>query len=199
MAGRLVVVGLGPAGADLLVPAARAALEAIDPARRFTRTARHPAVADLAAEGIDLLGCDDIYETATSAEEVYPAISARLLAAAEEGDVALAVPGSPAVGERTVALLRQELGERLVVVPGVSFAELAWIRLGVDPTDGARVADGKALPSALPTGPLLISHCHSKLVLSDVKLALLDRLPPEAEVTVLQRLGLPDEAVTTLP
>ncbi|MGH8993350.1 MAG: MazG family protein [Acidimicrobiia bacterium] len=198
MAGRVVVVGLGPAGADLLLPAARAALEAIEPGRRFTRTSRHPAVDDLAAAGVDLVACDDIYETATSAEEVYQAISARVLDAAEDGDVALAVPGSPAVGERTVALLRRALGDRLDVVPGLSFAELAWARLGVDPTDGARVADGKALPSALPAGPLLISHCHSRLVLSDVKLALLDRLPPEATVTVLSRLGQPDEAVTTV-
>ncbi len=36
-------------------------------------------------------------------------------------------------------------------------------------------------------------------MLSDVKLALSERLPAEAPVTVLQRLGLPDEAVTTLP
>ncbi|MGH9038456.1 MAG: MazG family protein, partial [Acidimicrobiia bacterium] len=196
--GRVVVVGLGPAGADLLLPAARVALEAIEPGRRFTRTARHPAVADLAAGGLDMVACDDVYETATSAEEVYQAISARLLAAAEAGDVALAVPGSPAVGERTVALLRRALGARLVIVPGLSFAELAWARLGVDPTDGAHLADGKALPSALPAGPLLVSHCHSRLVLSDVKLALAERLPPEATVTVLQRLGLPDEVVTTV-
>ena len=35
-------------------------------------------------------------------------------------------------------------------------------------------------------------------MLSDVKLALLERLPGEAPVTVLARLGLPDEAVTTV-
>ncbi|HEY8216684.1 MAG TPA: hypothetical protein VIH82_06090, partial [Acidimicrobiia bacterium] len=50
--GRVVVVGLGPAGVDLLVPAARDALERH--AVLFARTARHPAVADLAAAGIDL-------------------------------------------------------------------------------------------------------------------------------------------------
>ncbi len=196
MAGRIVVVGLGPAGADLLLPAARAALEAVAPERRFVRTARHPAVADLAAVGLPMTPCDDLYESAGSAEEVYRAISERLVAAASDGDVCFAVPGSPAVGERSVALLRATLGDRVTIVPGLSFAELAWTRLGVDPADGARVADGKALPSALPAGPLLVSHCHSKLALSDVKLVLLERLPPEAPVTVLQRLGLPEETVT---
>jgi hypothetical protein len=39
---RVVVVGLGPAGADLLLPAARAALTRTPV--RFARTARHPAV-----------------------------------------------------------------------------------------------------------------------------------------------------------
>lgn len=194
--GRVVVVGLGPAGADLVLPAARSALSRTS---RFVRTARHPAVAELAAEGFTFESFDELYERSASPQEVYEGVCARLLAAAEAGDVCYAVPGSPNVGEATVALLRQALGDRLEVVPGLSFAELAWARLGVDPTDGARVADGKALPAALPAGPLLVSHCHSRLVLSDVKLALLERLDGEARVTVLQRLGLPEEAVFTLP
>ncbi len=84
----------------------------------------------------------------TGAGEVYEAIAARLLAAAEDGDVCFAVPGSPAVGENSVALLRERLGKRLVLVPGLSFVDLAWLRLGVDPLvgAGARAVDGKALP-----------------------------------------------------
>jgi tetrapyrrole methylase family protein/MazG family protein len=199
--GRVVVVGLGPGGADLLLPAARSAILATRPERRFVRTLRHPAVDDLLAEGIEFRSCDDIYESAGQAGEVYEAIAIRLLAAAEEGDVCFAVPGSPAVGENSVARLRERLGKRLALVPGLSFLDLAWLRLGVDPLagNGARAVDGKALPAALPAGPLLVSHCHSRLVLSDVKLALLERLPGEAPVTVLARLGLPDESVATVP
>ena len=199
--GRVVVVGLGPGGADLLLPAARSAIVATDPGRRFVRTARHPAVADLAAEGVELQSCDDLYEAAADRGAVYEAIAERLLAAAEGGDVCFAVPGSPAVGEQSVALLRARLGKRLSLVPGLSFLDLAWLRLGVDPQagPGARAVDGQALPAALPAGPLLVSHCHSRLLLSDVKLALLERLPGEAAVTVLARLGLPDESITTVP
>ncbi|HVW31720.1 MAG TPA: nucleoside triphosphate pyrophosphohydrolase [Acidimicrobiia bacterium] len=199
--GRLVVVGLGPGGADLLLPAARAALLATDPPRRFVRTLRHPAVTDLVAEGVDVRSCDDLYDAAADRDDIYAAIADRLTAAAEAGDVCFAVPGSPAVAEQSVALLRARLGDRLRLVPGLSFLDLAWLRLGVDPTagSGARAVDGQALPAALPAGPLLVSHCHNKLVLSDVKLALLERLPAEAPVTVLARLGLPDESVTTLP
>ena len=56
--GRVVVVGLGPGGADLLLPAARAAILATAPERRFVRTRRHPAVGDLAAEGVEVRACE---------------------------------------------------------------------------------------------------------------------------------------------
>jgi tetrapyrrole methylase family protein / MazG family protein len=195
--GRVVVVGLGPAGGDLVLPAARAALGRAG--RRFVRTSRHPAVADLTAEGLAFESFDALYDEATSREDVYAGIAEALLDAAAGGEeVAYAVPGSPTLGERSVALLRRAVPD-LEIVPGLSFAELAWTRLCVDPLEGARVVDGQALPSALPAGPLLIGHCHSRLVLSDVKLALLERVTPGTPVTVLQRLGLPDEAVFEVP
>ena len=45
---------------------------------------------------------------------------------------------------------------------------------------------------------MLIAQCDSRLVCSEVKLALLESLPADHEVTVLQRLGLPDERVFTV-
>ena len=50
MAGRVVAVGLGPAGADHVLPVARTALAGA--ATRFVRTRRHPAVVELEAEGM---------------------------------------------------------------------------------------------------------------------------------------------------
>ncbi len=201
--GRIVVVGLGPAGADLLVPAARAALES-SPVR-YVRTARHPAVAELAADGIDLEAFDAHYEAASDLDACYRSIVAALLAAAREhGTVAYAVPGNPAVAERTVDLLREAAARgdiALDVVPGLSFADAAWSRLGVDPmSTGARMLDARALePEQLDRGvPMLFAQCDTPLVLSDVKLALLDLLDAQAEVSVVQRLGLPDEAITAV-
>jgi len=197
MAPRVVVVGLGPAGADLLLPAARAALE--QSGTRFTRTARHPAVDELAHQGIELTSLDDEYEAATEIDDAYRAIVRRVIDAAGHASVAYAVPGSPAVAERTVQLLHDAARAgaiALEVVPGLSFADLAWSRLGVDPMHGARVVDGRELDG---DGPLLIAQCDTRLVLSDVKVALLERLEPKTPVTVLQRLGLPDESVRTVP
>jgi tetrapyrrole methylase family protein / MazG family protein len=200
---RVVVVGLGPAGADLLVPRARDALARIPV--RYVRTGRHPAVGDLAAEGVTFTTFDGVYETADVIADVYARIVDALCeAAVEHGEVVYAVPGNPVVAERTVRLLHERARAReiaLDVVPGVSFAELAWARVGVDPLDGARVVDAHALdPADLEAGgPVLVAQVDSGLVASDVKLALLDRAGPDTPVTVLQRLGLPDEQVTTVP
>jgi tetrapyrrole methylase family protein / MazG family protein len=203
-AGRVVVVGLGPAGIDHLTPAARDALERHD--HRFARTSRHPAVDQLTVEGIAFQSFDDRYETAGDLDEVYGEIVASLVRAADEhGEVAYAVPGNPGVAERTVELLAEAARTgriEVALVPGLSFSDMAWTRVGVDPMGtGARVVDGRSLDTgALNEGrPLLVAQVDSALVLSDVKLALLDRLDPATTVVVLQRLGLADERVLEVP
>jgi tetrapyrrole methylase family protein/MazG family protein len=200
---RVVVVGLGPGGTDLLVPRARAELARV--ATRFVRTDRHPAVADLLAEGMTFTSFDHVYDEAESIGDVYPRIVDELVAAARAaGEVVYAVPGNPVVAERSVQLLRERAASgdlTLTMVPGVSFVELAWARVGVDPLGGARVVDGRALdPADLDAGgPVLIAQVDGPLVASDVKLALLERAAPDTPVVVLQRLGLPDEHVATVP
>ncbi len=198
MPGRVVVVGLGPAGADHVLPVARRVLEGAT--RRYARTARHPAVEDLTADGVTFETFDARYDAAPDLEHAYAEIARVLVdAAGEHGEVVYAVPGSPAVAERTVTLLR-DADVDVVLVPGVSFAELAWVRLGLDPMEGdARVVDGRAIDLAELAGPLLIAQCDSPFVLSDVKLALLEHLDPATPVTVLQRLGVADEQVVTVP
>jgi tetrapyrrole methylase family protein/MazG family protein len=194
---RVTVVGLGPGGPDLLTAGTLAALAAERP--RFLRTRRHPA----AEVVLDATTFDDVYESATSIDDVYPAIVERLVAAASErGDVLYAVPGSPLVAEHTVELLLADERVDVEVLPALSFLDLAWVRLGLDPVaEGVRIVDGHrfAVEAAGERGPLLVAQCDSAHVLSDVKLALDAGLDPsmadDAEVVVLQRLGLPDETV----
>ena len=197
MAGRVVVVGLGPAGVDHLLPGARQALESAP--QRFARTELHPAVAELRAEGMTFESFDHLYESSPDLDTAYRAMVDVLLSASADGDVAYAVPGNPAVAERTVVLLR-ERAPRVTVVPGLSFADLAWLRLAVDPMErDARVVDARAIGDVVPAGPLLVAQCDHALVLGDVKLELLEHLHPDTPVTVLQRLGLPDEHVEVVP
>ena len=91
---RVVVVGLGPAGPELIT---RQTSEAIDKvATRLLRTTRHPA----ATAVVGASSCDDLYESATVFDEVYRAIAARVVdAALATGEALYAVPGSPGVLE----------------------------------------------------------------------------------------------------
>lgn len=198
---RVVIVGLGPGDVELLTLGTREAINSI--ATQFVRTRRHPAAAVMEAA----TSFDDVYETATSIDEVYPEIVERLIAAATEaGQILYAVPGSPIVAEHTVELLLADPRCEVEIVPALSFLDLTWARLGIDPVSvGVRIIDGHrfAVEAAGERGPLLVAQCDSAEVLSDVKLALdagIDScLAADATVTVLQRLGLPDEVVEEIP
>ncbi len=196
MSPRVVVVGLGPGGPDLLTEGTRAAIAAAP--HRFLRTARHPSASVVAPA----VAFDEVYDDADTLHEVYPEIVERVVAAATtHGEVLYAVPGSPVVAERTVELLVADDRVRCEVLPALSFLDLAWVRLGIDPVAaGVRVVDGHrfAVEAAGERGPLLVGQCDSLDVLSELKLVL-DAGPdpclgPDATVTVLQRLGLPDES-----
>jgi tetrapyrrole methylase family protein / MazG family protein len=207
---RVVVCGIGPAGVDLVTGAAREAIARIP--HRYLRTTRHPS-APVVGEAHSF---DHLYEAADDIEHVYAAIVEALVDAARtHGEVLYAVPGSPAVAERTVSLLLSA-DERVdvEVVPALSFLDLAWVRLGVDPlAEGVRVVDGHRFETeaAGERGPLLVAQCDHRDVLSEIKLAVGDAVdavdavvpvpggPDDSDapvtVTVLQRLGLPDESV----
>jgi tetrapyrrole methylase family protein / MazG family protein len=186
---RVVVAGLGPAGPDLLTAGTLAAIDRVE--HRYLRTRRHPA-ADAVAQADDF---DHVYEQAGSFEEVYDAIVDALVAAAEQhGEVLYLVPGSPVVAERSVALLLARTDVEVEVLAALSFADLVWARLGVDPVaTRARLVDGRrfAVEAAGSAGPFLVAQCDQRHVLSDIKLSVEDG----PEVVVVQRLGLPEETI----
>ena len=189
-----MVVGLGPAGPDLVTSGALD--ELARPVRRFLRTVRHPSA--IVVE--DATTFDHLYEQADTFTDVYQAITDALVQAAhEDGEVVYAVPGSPYVLERSVRHLLADPRVDVRVVPGLSFLDLAYGRLGIDPIEaGVRLVDGHefATAAAGERGPMLVAHAHAPWVLSDIKLAVDG--PGSDEVVVLQRLGLPDEEVLTV-
>jgi tetrapyrrole methylase family protein/MazG family protein len=190
---RIVVVGLGPGGVDHVTAETLDAIRSSE--QRFVRTAHHPS-AHLVG---DAESFDHLYEAADRFEDVYAAIVEELVrAAGEHGEVLYAVPGSPLVLERSVRRLLADERVECRVLPAMSFLDVAWARLGIDPVEaGVRLVDAHefAVAAAGERGPLLLAHTHADWVLSEVKLAVEDATGDE-EVVILQRLGTPEELVT---
>jgi tetrapyrrole methylase family protein / MazG family protein len=189
----VVVVGLGPAGDELMTVRARELLRGARTAR--LRTRQHPAAAAFS----EIESYDHLYESAPSFAALYEQIAsdlATLARNADDGRVVYAVPGSPTVAERTVELLSAREDVTVVVEPAVSVIDLACARLGRDPMGcGLRVVDALGNPAALVgPGPLLVLQAFSPAVLA----ALADQWPPDCPVKVLHHLGLPDEVVVEL-
>ncbi len=197
----IIIAGLGPAGLDRVEEVTR--LRLLDPGLAVVvRTLQHPAAAELARRRT-VEPCDDLYESAADFDEVYQGIARRVLARAAAGPVAYVVPGSPLVGERSVALIREAAaaaGLTVEIAVGESFLPLVLERAGADPLErGLQMLDGHRLPDPLLLHlPTVIAQVDTPAVLFEVRDALLRLLLPETPVTRLADLGGPEERVEAL-
>ncbi len=193
------VVGLGPGRPGLVT------VDSLELLRHapvtILRTGRHPSAALVPAART----FDHHYDGGVTLEAVYASMADDLIIQAKRsGHVVYAVPGSPTVAESSVARLTRHAavlaGEVAVRIhPAVSFVDVAYARLGVDPVAaGVRLVDGEAfaIEAAGERGPLLVAQCWSQSVLSGIKLAVEQVDPPP--VTVLWHLGLDDERLWPL-
>ena len=192
MTARVVIVGLGPGPRNTVTQATLEAIERIKV--QFVRTKRHPT-ADLMPKATSF---DSLYDTLPTFEDVYGAITEAVVAAAlKHGEVLYAVPGSPLILESSVAQLRADSRVDVQVLPALSFLDLAWDALGIDPVNaGVRLIDGHrfALEASGERGPLLVAQVHADWVLSDVKLSH-ESANGNEPVVLLHHLGLPDQRV----
>ena len=169
------------------------------------RTRIHPTVAALEEAGVAFTSYDGFYERAEDFEDLYAAIVRDLLARAKaEGNLLYAVPGSPLVAERTVVLLRDMApgsGVELEILPGMSFVEVMYARLGIDPIDGLSIMDAEDVSRLRerPWQSLVITQVYRRQVASEVKLALMELYGDEYEVTYIHNLALPDESLRSMP
>jgi len=201
--GKITIVGLGPGAFGLITVETLERLQSAEPL--LLRTAKHPTVAKIRERGIEFTSYDYVYEEKESFEEVYNTIVNDCLAqAAVRENLVYAVPGSPLVAEKTVTLIRQRAAEQgimVTVLPGMSFLEVLYTRLSIDPIDGLTVLDATdvaSLPSELATS-LVVTQIYNRHVASEVKLALMDRYPDDYEIIVVKNLGLPEEEILPIP
>ena len=203
MLGNITVVGLGPGSFGLIT---MESWELLQQAKTLLfRTAIHPTVEEIRRRGVEIVSYDGFYEQAESFEALYAAIAADLIRRARAGEeIVYAVPGSPLVAERTVVLLRELAAEQQVplrILPGMSFVEVLYTRLGIDPIDGLTIIDAEdfdALPADLPTG-LVITQVYNGAIASDTKLSLMEVYPDDYEVIFIHNLGMPDESLRPIP
>ncbi len=217
--GIITVVGLGPADIDLISLQALHSMQAVN--RVILRTRIHPAADKLAEYNIRFTSCDDFYETHASFDDVYAAVVNRVMSS--DDDTVYAVPGDPAVAEKTVVLLRkacENAGRQIVIQPALGVLNLLFDRIGIDPGDGIIISDARstdlnfhydtptpndfnayhgAQQPVNPGTPMVWLQVDTQHVASDLKLLLLDFYPPDHQVTVLTALGMHgEEQVTTV-
>ncbi|UWZ39317.1 hypothetical protein Drose_14385 [Dactylosporangium roseum] len=169
------MVGLGPGPLDLVSPAVREALGS--PALLLTTAAEHPAMSQ-AGHAVRL---------------DHGALGAEVALAAcrEDTPVVVAVSGSPYVLEPLVTRLRREHGAAVRVVPNVSFLDLLWDRLGIQPFGGTLLAAPEDVtPATLRSGNLVLAGVTPQWLREATERGYVD---PESPVVVARRLGLTGE------
>lgn len=200
---KITVVGLGPGRFGLITLESWQTMQAV--AHLVLRTRIHPTVAEIEKRGLTFSSYDGFYEEAPDFETLYRHIAEDLLRrATEQGDLVYAVPGSPLVAERTVVLLRElakETDTAVDILPGMSFVEVMYTRLGIDPIEGLTILDAEDVSTLKerPAQSLVITQVYDPIIASDTKLMLMEFYPDEYEVTYIHNLALPDESIRKIP
>lgn len=199
--GKIIVVGLGPGAKDHISLETLNALKSSD--KVILRTGVHPSVSELDRLNISYTTCDHCYEK-SDFSEVYASIVDLCINEAQNKTIVYAVPGSPMVAEQTVVLLRKKAKEHLVqlqFLPAISFLDVVFTQLEIDPVEGLAIVDALNPESFSQKSslPLLITQVYNSKIASDVKLTLMDNYPDEHEVVFLRNLGLPEQEVLKIP
>jgi tetrapyrrole methylase family protein / MazG family protein len=200
----ITLLGLGPGSPALLTRQAWSILENVPEV--YLRTRQHPTVAGFPS-GLRVYSFDHFYEDGASFGEVYGRIVAQVLALGRRpSGVVYAVPGHPFIGEATtteIARQAREEGLALQVVEGLSFLEVVFATLGVDPFPHTALVDALELavlhhPPFPPSAPAVIAQIHSPAVATEVKLTLMAVYPDEHPVRMVHGAGTPEARVETI-
>lgn len=189
----LTIIGLGPGNIDDLSRRAWCALEQAD--MIYLRTDRHPCVPHLPVT--EYHSFDHLYDEHDDFEQVYAAITHKLLSLAKNSDIIYAVPGDPMVGESTVTRLlaaAPDAGIAVEIINGISFIEPMLRHIGIDALDGLQIMDGLTVaamnhPPLNPDVPSLIAQVYSRHVASHVKLTLMNAYPDDFPVMLIHGAG----------
>ncbi|NLE84407.1 MAG: nucleoside triphosphate pyrophosphohydrolase [Chloroflexi bacterium] len=199
----IVIVGLGPAGANNLTREAWDWLTQID--ELWARTRYHPVFSDLPENlVVNSFDGEDEYLSSDYGKDIAEKI---IQIAQQQGGITYAVPGSPFIAEETVREILARVADSDIavrVIDGMSFLEPVCSALGIDPHPKLVLTDSLYLASIeIPffpaSSPALISNLRPGMEASDLKLTLMNAYPDEYPVKLIHNAGLPDELVEEIP
>ncbi|MFZ5642737.1 MAG: nucleoside triphosphate pyrophosphohydrolase [Bacillota bacterium] len=196
MGNKIIIVGLGPGDPGMLTMSAMKILSGSQ--NIWLRTEIHPVVGWIKEEGISFRTFDYIYGEEDNFQEVYQRISREIISLASKGDVVYGVPGHPMVAEESVELILDRAKSESIpveVVPGMSFLDSLFKSLKINPARGFHIIDGLRMEEERPDPQVgtVVTQAYSRLVLSDIKLSLMEYYPDEHIVTVITAAGVPGE------
>ncbi|WP_226660109.1 nucleoside triphosphate pyrophosphohydrolase [Pseudalkalibacillus hwajinpoensis] len=199
---KITIIGTGAGDLTQLSLGSYRTLQSAE--RIFARTIDHPVLRELINDGLVVTGFDDIYEKNDSFEETYRTIVDRLFEEAQNGSLIYAVPGHPMMAEATVQLLLEEQakhGVEVHVAGGQSFLDALFTAVRIDPIEGCQILDAtRFVKSEVQVrNHLIFVQVYDQFTASSVKLTLMDLLPDDYKVTVLQAAGSQDEKIMTVP
>lgn len=199
---QITIVGTGAGDLSQLSLGSYRTLQSAE--RIFARTLDHPVLRELIEDGLSMTGFDAIYEDHNTFESTYRAIVDRLFEEAKKGSLVYAVPGHPMMAESTVQLLLEEQemhGVEVIVAGGQSFLDALFTAVRIDPIEGCQILDATrfAKPEVQVRNHLIFVQVYDQFTASNVKLTLMELLPDDYEVTVLQAAGSRDEKVIKVP
>jgi tetrapyrrole methylase family protein / MazG family protein len=167
----------------------------------FTRTLDHPVIQSLSEEGVTFSSFDYLYEREKEFESVYQEIVKVLLETAQDKDVYYSVPGHPMLAERTVQLLLEQKEVEVAIIGGQSYLDALFTSLKIDPIEGFQFVDGTSFTREQLDYQHHIVFCqvYDRFIASEVKLALLEDLPADYQVTIIDAAGSEKEKMITIP
>ncbi|NTW42877.1 MAG: nucleoside triphosphate pyrophosphohydrolase, partial [Anaerolineaceae bacterium] len=201
----ITIIGLGPAGPELLTNQTTEWLNEID--EIYLRTGQHPAVAGL-PKSLAVHTFDSYYESYEKFEDVYAAIVDEVIRIAlEKGMMTYAVPGHPYVAESTtpeIVKRAKTAGISVRVLEALSFLEPTFTILGLDPFPNLVLIDALELassnfPQFPPSRPIIVSQIYSRMIAAEVKQTLMEVFPDEHPVKLIHGAGSKNAIVEEMP
>jgi tetrapyrrole methylase family protein/MazG family protein len=181
----------------------------------YVRSSRLPVLEALRAKWpkLEIRSFDDLYESHETADNIYAASAARVLALVRDQDVVYCVPGSPMTDEPTVDGIRSLAGlegREIRIIHGVSNVDAVLAAVGQSDRTWLAIVDGEELDrivranafgsanghpgilpvrTPMPTAPLLITPVSDPRAGLSIKTWLSRYWPENHLVSVVTRVG----------